>query len=646
MPATAEAPQTQRPTPAQAEKPAQRPAGTEFPDSEFVTIPNVPIFAEHETESAAEPGRTLKFGSAELAAVCARCNRRIIETGDYAAIVIGHTPSQEEKDEGAKDPELIGMAGPFRMAKIGTGEKQRSCIFADFHVFREDLGKMRKHPRRSPELWLEEDYSEMFLDPIALLGAEAPRLDMGLLYSKAGNPDRVAARMKFLGWAVTQGHKVERYAAACAAMPSAGNTHVLSYEAQPSDKIAPAKAKEMLDNPPHGKALTTPQEHMLEAAAHKDDYAAGQEPEAKTTPKEPTMAITPEDCRMIVEMFMSTDAGQFLQKKMAEEAGTNALVPGESEPPAADLAPEIETPGTAGPAAGIPPGDKPHPFEGPEPPAPNAGPAESIPPASTPPPEKPQPGAPPAAPKPKEKDGMAESTTPEQYAAACKSMDGVKDEDLEKYLAGRWKNHAKHAKYAAESFGHVGAKIPEGTPNGETDGGAKPSTGTAGGRDASEQTTIAGSQLPEKNLNDEHPVEKASTEAYAKRFEAVEKRLQAALHRERYSRLREATQTRVLDLGEEMTRTKEMSDTAFEDHMKVIREHYEKIPVGYYAVPDSPTDFQAEPTNATHGQPEKYRAENVKKAERYCEARKAQGKSVEFGEVLGILEAGQPLPVD
>ena len=128
-----------------------RAAGMEFPDGEFFSIENCPIFAEHTTESSAEPGRVLKFGPAELQAVCNRCNRRIVETGDYAAIVVGHTPSDEEKQKGAPDPELIGLAGPFRMGSIGTGDKKRACILADFHVFREDLPKLRKHPRRSPE---------------------------------------------------------------------------------------------------------------------------------------------------------------------------------------------------------------------------------------------------------------------------------------------------------------------------------------------------------------------------------------------------------------------------------------------------------------------------------------------------------------
>ncbi len=154
----------------------------DFPEEEFLTIPNVPVFAEHKT--MASDDREINFGYHELKLVADRCNRRIAESGDYAAVCIGHTPKPEAKASGAADPDVVGFAGPFRMGRIGqAGTRQRHAILADFHIFRDDVTRFKKHPRRSPELWLEDSYDEMFLDPIALLGAEAPRLDLGLLYS-------------------------------------------------------------------------------------------------------------------------------------------------------------------------------------------------------------------------------------------------------------------------------------------------------------------------------------------------------------------------------------------------------------------------------------------------------------------------------
>ncbi len=158
-------------------------AALRFPADQYVTLPNVPVFREHQTKAV--DGRTLKFGMQELQAVANRCNRRIAETGDYAAVVIGHTP--DPADGEAPQPELVGYAGPFRLGTIGEGERKCWAILADFHTQRGDLAKVRKQRRRSPELCLEDGYEEMFLDPIALLGAECPRLDLRLMTGAPGS---------------------------------------------------------------------------------------------------------------------------------------------------------------------------------------------------------------------------------------------------------------------------------------------------------------------------------------------------------------------------------------------------------------------------------------------------------------------------
>jgi hypothetical protein len=173
-----------------------------FPGSEFVYYANIPIFAEHRTTTAS--GRELLFTRRELQAVCDRCNQRINDTGDYAAVIVGHTADPKALASGqAKSSPAVGFAGPFRLGRIGDGGKQRWAILADFHIYRSQADVIRQYPRRSPELWLESRYEDMFLDPIALLGGEAPRLDMGLLYS-----------------ATKGGKQVEKYAAAS---PGASN---------------------------------------------------------------------------------------------------------------------------------------------------------------------------------------------------------------------------------------------------------------------------------------------------------------------------------------------------------------------------------------------------------------------------------------
>lgn len=163
------------------------PANREFPEGVWLNIHNVPVFAEHST--VASNGRDLTFGHDELSAVCDSCNRRIRETGDYAGIIVGHTPDPADA-AGLPAMPLVGLAGPFQMGLIRQHDGQTKwAILADFHIQREKEHLIREYPRRSPELWMADDYKDMYLDPIALLGAEAPRLDMGLLYSAVCHRD-------------------------------------------------------------------------------------------------------------------------------------------------------------------------------------------------------------------------------------------------------------------------------------------------------------------------------------------------------------------------------------------------------------------------------------------------------------------------
>src|SRR5574340_384506 len=83
--------------------------GEAFDPNIWVTVQNVPVFKEHTTTrstcracgehnrdgvcpACGTPAEVLRFGREELEAIANRCNQRIRETGDYAALVIGHTP--------------------------------------------------------------------------------------------------------------------------------------------------------------------------------------------------------------------------------------------------------------------------------------------------------------------------------------------------------------------------------------------------------------------------------------------------------------------------------------------------------------------------------------------------------------------------
>lgn len=345
----------------------------EFPEDRFATIENVPVFVEHETLSRPDSDgrrRKLRFTRRELDQIVDKCNQRIEETGDYAAVVVGHTPKDPK---GPTDmPELVGFAGPFKSGKLPNG---KDAILADFHLHRNSLSVVEKHPRRSPELWLADDYKEMFFDPISLLGADAPRLDMGmtpLFYSRQ-----------------RAGQIVETYSAVCPSpgsvmVPSRGEKEEAEKFEQPSDDISAETARKMLREgcDSGGHPLSEDQKRMLGAAAGREKNARGEGPPAEdvddTDPadsaddadapkpnpselqpehEESDMALSPEDVQQIVSAIEATDWAQWVKQKMqADQAAATAAAappagasPEAATPPAIPPATPPETPSSAPP---------------------------------------------------------------------------------------------------------------------------------------------------------------------------------------------------------------------------------------------------------------------------------------------------------
>jgi hypothetical protein len=301
-----------------------QPAERDFPDSEWINVPNVPVFAEHQTVTA--KGRKLTFGRDELAAVARNCNRRIRETGDYAALVVGHTLDPEVAPSAPQKP-VVGLAGPFRIGLIQQpGRQPRWAILCDWHIQRRHANVLQDYPRRSPELWVEDGYDQMYLDPIALLGAEAPRLDMGLMYSAFRRND---------------GREVERYSAAA---PAAGTVFV-PCEAEPRKHYS-AESTETRES----STTPTPDE------ARKD-----------------AMAFSPEDIKQLIDALDQQDWVQWVKDQMKASTSTPEEKP--DEQPAEDTTP-VEPEAPAEPEAPVPPTPVPPtpvPPVAPVPPAPEGG---------------------------------------------------------------------------------------------------------------------------------------------------------------------------------------------------------------------------------------------------------------------------------
>ena len=152
---------------------------------EYAVFDNVPIFDEHKGDDG------VVYDARLLGRIAKNNNERIEDTGDYVPIVSHHTP--EDKDP-SKQPEILGFAGPFRLGKIGT-KRPRHAILATFKVFKDSLPEFLKRPRRSVEIWPESSPDKRYIDPIAVLGAETPRRDLGLVYSKGDDKPKLRYEM-------------------------------------------------------------------------------------------------------------------------------------------------------------------------------------------------------------------------------------------------------------------------------------------------------------------------------------------------------------------------------------------------------------------------------------------------------------------
>ena len=155
----------------------ERRAAERFSADEFQHVRNVSVFAEHTTKD--HEGNLVVYDRSALQAITDRCNHRIADTGDFPPITSGHTPDKDQMSRGAAMPDVLGYSGPFRLGMIGNKDP-RWAIFCDEWHHKDEVERLRKLRRRSPEVWLEEKMEDRFLDPIAALGAETPRLDMGL----------------------------------------------------------------------------------------------------------------------------------------------------------------------------------------------------------------------------------------------------------------------------------------------------------------------------------------------------------------------------------------------------------------------------------------------------------------------------------
>lgn len=256
-----------------------------FPAERFRHLAGVVVFAEHKTQL--RDGRPVEYTEEVLRRVAANCNRRIAQSGNWAAVCIGHTEAKEPPKP------LIGFAGPFRVSR----QDGRAVLEAELWIFEDQVDQLRYYPRPSPEVWIPTDGFDpdrIFLDPIAFLGADTPRLDLGMTFLYAAQ--------------AAEGWQCEKYVAS---FPGPGSGAV----------------------PALGETDSQKNQTVFES---KTSYRKGPE----------TMALSPEDIQAILKAIEATDWYQWIRQQMAanqKPAESTSAEPPQHQPPAPSAEGKKET---------------------------------------------------------------------------------------------------------------------------------------------------------------------------------------------------------------------------------------------------------------------------------------------------------------
>lgn len=143
-------------------------------DGEFMDAGWRCVFAEHVDRDGN------KFDASAMERIAKRCNERIKRRNAFCPIAILHNKE-------GRDPEVIGFLGPYRTGEIPAedGRGMVKAVYGRMRVYKEDFHKLKRYPRVSVELWSSKsEPTSGYFDPVSLLGAETPELDLPIHYAK------------------------------------------------------------------------------------------------------------------------------------------------------------------------------------------------------------------------------------------------------------------------------------------------------------------------------------------------------------------------------------------------------------------------------------------------------------------------------
>ncbi len=169
-------------------------------EPEPVVRERVPVYAEHTLRRYDRKSKafvTEKVTADRLQTIADLRNKKIAETGNDSLIIVGHTKPGLSEWEQAKRCPTVGYADNYEVGehpKTGTPTLYARMKFkptakvGDESLTAEEV--IDRFPRRSAELWLEEND----LDAISVLGPTTPFLDLDLLrMARAADPDVAVA---------------------------------------------------------------------------------------------------------------------------------------------------------------------------------------------------------------------------------------------------------------------------------------------------------------------------------------------------------------------------------------------------------------------------------------------------------------------
>ena len=436
-------------------------AGQYFSPEKYRVVPSVCVFAEHQTTTA--KGEPRNYDLDYLSRIVAGNNDRIADVGAFPALAEDHTSNPG--DPNPRDPQILGYAGNYRLGRIGRKEP-RWAVFQDEYQLKDSATVLDRKPRRSVELWTFKDGRAHF-DPIAALGAEAPRIALPMRYQQFEHGDASVERYSYAGndtvpaagntFVQSVGNKKDKYSADDPSLIERNRRRPAGMKgAHEGQGINPRELPPIkyLDDDADATPVTTdPDDLVRKPQIYQADDEAPSTPEGESD----MPRLAPEDLQQIIEAFSQTDAFQFLNNLLDESqrAGidlntlTQGLIQmasgpppgaepmGGEGPPIDELLSEEPEPDLTAPA---PPGSEPAPAPSPE----EAGAEPAINPETQPVPEERRrmfsqpndPSAEPSTPDTAQPAAGPPVTTPDPATPEKYTLDQAQAE-VEKYRAAQ-----------------------------------------------------------------------------------------------------------------------------------------------------------------------------------------------------------------